>query len=303
MQLDLRLLEIFCRVYEERSFSRAGEKLWISQPTVSGHIKNLEEALEVKLFERLPREVVPTQAARIIYRHGEIILKQRQIAMQDLMAFLNRLEGSLSLAASTIPGEYLLPQVLVAFRAQFPKVDVRLTISDSKEVCDQVVKGKVELGCAGAQLDILGLKYHHFASDSLVLVVPCNSRWRAVTTISVEDLRREPFLARESGSGTRLSFEKQIGRNLDEFNVQAVLSSTNAVKEGVKAGLGVSVLSLLAVQTEMAHGVLKTVRIENCETLRRDFFAVFNKRLTLSPIAKSFLDALESQAEELGLSA
>ena len=303
MQLDLRLLEIFCRVYEERSFSRAGEKLWISQPTVSGHIKNLEEALEVKLFERLPRKVVPTQAARIIYRHGEIILKQRKIALQDLMAFLNRLEGSLSLAASTIPGEYLLPQVLVAFRAQFPKVDVRLTISDSKEVCDQVVKGKVELGCAGAQLDILGLKYHHFASDSLVLVVPRNSRWRNVTTISVEDLRREPFLARESGSGTRLSFEKQIGRNLDEFNVQAVLSSTNAVKEGVKAGLGVSVLSLLAVQTELANGVLKTVRIENCETLRRDFFAVFNKRLTLSPIAKSFLDALESQAEELGLSA
>ena len=255
------------------------------------------------LFERLPREVVPTQAGRIIYRHGEIILKQRQIAVQDLMAFLNRLEGSLSLAASTIPGEYLLPQVLVAFRAQFPKVDVRLTISDSKEVCDQVVKGKVELGCAGAQLDILGLKYHHFASDSLVLVVPQNSRWRAVTTISVEDLRREPFLARESGSGTRLSFEKQIGRNLDEFNVQAVLSSTNAVKEGVKAGLGVSVLSLLAVQTELANGVLKTVRIENCETLRRDFFAVFNKRLTLSPIAESFLEALESQAEELGLSA
>ena len=303
MQLDLRLLEIFCRVYKEKSFSRAGEKLWISQPTVSGHIKNLEEALDVKLFERLPREVAPTQAAKILYRHGEFILKQRQVAIQDLMAFMNRLEGSLSLAASTIPGEYLLPQVLVAFSAEFPKVDVKLTISDSKEVCDQVVQGKVELGCAGAQLDIVGLQYHHFASDALVLVVPQNSRWRQVSTISVEDLRREPFLARESGSGTRLSFEKQVGRSLDEFNVQAVLSSTNAVKEGVKAGLGVSVLSLLAVQTELAHGVLKTVRIENCEALRRDFFAVFNKRLTLSPIAKSFLDSLESQAEELGLSA
>jgi len=303
MQLDLRLLEIFCRVYEERSFSRAGDKLWISQPTVSGHIKNLEEALGVKLFERLPRKVAPTQAAKILYRHGEVILKQRQVAIQDLMAFMNRLEGSLSLAASTIPGEYLLPQVLVAFSAEFPKVDVKLTISDSQEVCDQVIQGKVELGCAGAQLDILGLQYHHFASDSLVLVVPRNSRWDKVSTISVEDLRREPFLARESGSGTRLSFEKQMGRSLDEFNVQAVLSSTNAVKEGVKAGLGVSVLSLLAVQTEVAHGVLKTVKIENCKALRRDFFAVFNKRLTLSPIARSFLDSLESRAEELGLSA
>ena len=157
MRLDLRLLEVFCRVYEERSFSRAAENLWISQPTVSGHIKNLEEALEVRLFERLPREVVPTQAARILYRHGEVILKQREVALQELMAYLNRLEGSLTVAASTIPGEYLLPQVLVAFNAQFPRVEVKLTISDSKEVCDQVAKGRAELGCSGAQLDRLGL--------------------------------------------------------------------------------------------------------------------------------------------------
>ena len=80
---------------------------------------------------------------------------------------------------------------------------------------------------------------------------------------------------------------------------EAVLSSTNAVKEGVKAGLGISVLSLLAVQTELANGVLKTVRIQNCQPLRRDFFAVVNKRLTLSPIAQSFLEFLHSRAEEL----
>ncbi len=303
MRLDLRLLEVFCRVYEERSFSRAAEKLWISQPTVSGHIKNLEEALEVRLFERLPREVVPTQAARILYRHGEVILKQREVALQELMAYLNRLEGSLTVAASTIPGEYLLPQVLVAFNAQFPRVEVKLTISDSKEVCDQVAKGRAEIGCSGAQLERLGLEYHHFASDKLALVVPNNSRWRKVARISMEDLRREPFLARESGSGTRISFEEQLGHSLDRFNIQAVLSSTNAVKEGVKAGLGISVLSLLAVQTELAKGVLKTVRIENCQPLRRDFFAVVNKRFTLSPIAQSFLEFLQGRAEELDLSA
>ena len=164
--------------------------------------------------------MVPTQAARIIYRHGEAILKQREVALQELMAYLNRLEGSLTVAASTIPGEYLLPQVLVAFNAQFPRVEVKLTISDSQEVCDQVAKGRAELGCSGAQLERLGLEYHHFASDKLALVVPNSSRWRKVERISMEDLRHEPFLAREAGSGTRLSFEEQLGHSLDRFNVQ-----------------------------------------------------------------------------------
>ncbi|MDA2934700.1 selenium metabolism-associated LysR family transcriptional regulator [Acidobacteria bacterium AH-259-D05] len=301
MQLDLRLLEIFCAVYRERSFSRAAEKLRISQPTISGHIKNLEETLNVNLFERLPRTITPTQAANILYRHGEIILTERQAALQELMAFLDRLEGSLTVSASTIPGEYLLPQLLVEFHVQFPRVEIELSISDSREVCHRVADGRADLGCAGAQLDMVGLEYHHFASDQLVLVVPNDRKWQKVKKISIEDLRRQPFLARESGSGTRLSFERHIGSSLDQFNVKAVLSSTNAVKEGLKAGLGVSVLSHLAVQTELASGLLKTVRIENHEPLRRDFFVVVSKRLTLSPIAEGFLDFLQSQTQKLGL--
>ena len=301
MQLDLRLLEIFCAVYEERSFSRAAEKLRISQPTISGHIKNLEEVLEVKLFERLPRSITPTQAANILYRHGEVILTERQAALQELMAFLDRLEGSLTVSASTIPGEYLLPQLLVDFHAQFPRVEVELSISDSEKVCRRVANGKADIGCSGAQLEVVGLEYHHFASDRLVLVVPNDLKWQRVKKISIEDLRREPFLAREAGSGTRLSFERQIGSSLDQFNVKAILSSTNAVKEGLKAGLGISVLSHLAVQTELDSGLLKIVPIKDHEPLRRDFFAVINKRFTLSPIAESFLDFLQCQTEKLGL--
>ena len=303
MQLDLRLLEIFCAVYEARSFSKAAEKLLISQPTVSEHIKNLEETLKVQLFDRLPRTIAPTQAARILYRHGEIILTQRQAALQELMAFLDRLEGPLKVSASTIPGEYLLPQLLVDFHSQFPRVDVDLSISDSQKVCHQVASGKADLGFVGARLDVLGVEYHPFASDQLVLVVPNDRQWQEVEQISMEDLLQEPFLARESGSGTRLSLERQLGFNLDRFNIRTILGSTNAVKEGLKAGLGVSVLSHLAVQTELAGGLLKTVRIEGSDSLRRDFFVVTHTRRTLSPIAESFLEFLNSQTEVLGVSA
>ena len=303
MQLDLRLLEIFCAVYEARSFSKAAEKLHISQPTVSEHVKNLEEILDVRLFDRLPRTIAPTQAARILYRHGEIILTQRQAALQELMAFLDRLEGSLKVSASTIPGEYLLPQLLVDFHSQFPRVDVDLSISDSLKVCHQVASGEADLGLVGARLDVLGVEYRPFASDQLVLIVPNNDQWRTIEQISMEDLLQEPFLARESGSGTRLSLERQLGLNLDRFNIRTILGSTNAIKEGLKAGLGVSVLSHLAVQTELAGGLLKTVQIEGSDSLRRDFFVVTHTRRTLSPIAESFLEFLQNQTEALGLSA
>lgn len=299
MQLDLRLLEIFCAVYEARSFSRAAEKLFISQPTVSEHIKNLEETLKVQLFDRLPRTIAPTQAARILYRHGEIILTQRQAALQEMMAFLDRLEGPLKVSASTIPGEYLLPHLLVDFHSQFPRVDVDLSISDSQKVCHQVASGEADLGFVGARLDVLGVKYHPFASDQLVLVVPNNRQWQEVQQISMEDLLQEPFLARESGSGTRLSLERQLGFKLDRFNIRTILGSTNAIKEGLKAGLGVSVLSHLAVQTELAGGLLKTVQIEGSDSLRRDFFVVTHTRRTLSPIAESFLEFLQEQTEAL----
>ena len=299
MQLDLRLLEIFCAVYEARSFSRAAEKLFISQPTVSEHIKNLEEALKVQLFDRLPRTIAPTQAARILYRHGEIILTQRQAALQEMMAFLDRLEGPLKVSASTIPGEYLLPHLLVDFHSQFPRVDVDLSISDSQKVCHQVASGEADLGFVGARLDVLGVEYHPFASDQLVLVVPNNRQWQEVQQISMEDLLQEPFLARESGSGTRLSLERQLGFKLDRFNIRTILGSTNAIKEGLKAGLGVSVLSHLAVQTELAGGLLKTVQIEGSDSLRRDFFVVTHTRRTLSPIAESFLEFLQEQTEAL----
>jgi DNA-binding transcriptional LysR family regulator len=301
MRLDLRLLEVFCSVYEHKSFGKAAETLLLSQPTISGHIKNLEEALGVQLFDRLPRRIVPTQAARILYRHGQAIVSRREIALQELKGFLNRVEGSLAISASTIPGEYLLPQLLVSFHNEYPAVEVNLKISDSERVCREVAEGLGELGFVGMKLDIFGLEFRHFASDTLVLVVPNNQDWRGVRSISVADLKEKPFLARERGSGTRLAFETQMGCSLDDFRVVATLSSTNAVKEGLKSGLGVSVLSLLAVQTETEKGLLKTVKIEGLESLRRGFFIVVNRRLTLSPIAKLFLEFVESEAKQLGL--
>jgi DNA-binding transcriptional LysR family regulator len=298
MRLELSLVEIFCCVYEEGSFSKAAQKLRLSQPTISGHIKNLEQYIGAKLFDRLPRRVLPTRAGQILYQHGRLILNEKEAAIQELKKFLNRIEGPLAISSSTIPGEYLLPQIIASFHDRFPKVKVGLEITDSEAACRAVLDGKAELGFAGAKLDACNLELQHFASDDLVLVAPNNHQWRRVKSITLDHLTTMPFLAREPGSGTRQAFEKKIGRSLDQFNLVGCFGSTGAIKQALKAGLGVAVLSLLAVRSEITSGQLKLVEIEGLDPIRRDFFVVTNRSLTPSPIADAFLAfALESLAE------
>ncbi|MEE8586613.1 MAG: LysR substrate-binding domain-containing protein, partial [Acidobacteriota bacterium] len=171
----------------------------------------------------------------------------------------------------------------------FPGARVDLRITDSAAVCSKLMDGECELGFVGARIEISGLRFHHFAYDEMALVVPNDDEWRHVESISLDDLALKPFLARERGSGTRLAFERIIGRDLKGFNLTARLGSTGAVKEALKAGLGVSVLSLEAVRMELEAGLLKTVQVGPHQTFRREFFLLTNPGLTLSPLAESFL--------------
>jgi DNA-binding transcriptional LysR family regulator len=296
MRLDLNLLEVFCSVYEEGSFSKTAQKLRLSQPTISGHIKNLEDYLGTRLFDRLPRKVAPTRAGEILYRRGRAILNEKEGAIQELKKFLNGFEGSLTISASTIPGEYLMPQVIASFLKLFPAVTIKLNISDSKAVLDDVLNGKVELGFAGAKQEAVGSDFIRFASDELVLVAPNNQEWRGVETISMDELSAMPMIFREAGSGTRSAFEKRAGRAASTFNAVGYFGSTGAIKEAIRAGLGVSVLSGLAVKSEIESGMFKAISIEGLGPLRRDFFAVLNKHLTLSPIAEEFLNFTLNQS-------
>lgn len=299
MRLELSLVEIFCCVYEEGSFSKAAQKLLCSQPTVSGHIKNLESYIGARLFDRLPRRIVPTRAGQVLYRRGRAIMNEKEAALQELKKLLNRIEGTLSICCSTIPGDYLLPHIITAFHIKVPAVRIEMRITDSKEVCNEVMAGKAELGFVGAKLDAVGLDLRRFARDELVLAVPNNKEWRTVKSITVEELASKPFLARLPGSGTRLSFEKRAGRSLDDFNIIGSFGSSGAVKEALKAGLGVSVVSRIAVQSEIAIGTIKTVDIEGVTPIPRDFYVALNHNLSLSPIAEAFLDfALENPNED-----
>jgi DNA-binding transcriptional LysR family regulator len=289
MRLDLNLLEIFCCVVEEGGFSKAAEKLRRSQPTISGHIRNLESFVGAKLLDRFPRHIALTHAGKLLYRYGQTILREKESAERELKQLLNREAGEITLCGSTIPAEYLLPPIVASFHKKFPHIKVEIRISDSKDACADVSQNRAELGFVGAIFEEESIEFRLFGSDELALVVPNTAEWSCVMSISLDALAAKPFLAREAGSGTRKALEKMLGYSLERFNIVGCFGSTGAIKEAVKADIGVSVLSVLAVATEVASGLLKIVKIEDMESMKRDFYVVSNKKMTLSPGAEAFL--------------
>lgn len=283
--MDIKQLEAFVSVVEERSFSRAADRLFLSQPTVSVHVRALEEDIGTRLLDRLGSEVVPTPAGKKLYRYARKILVLKDQALQDIQHFLGELSGSFELAASTIPGEYLLPPVLADFQHRYPNVKVVLHILDSERTIHKVREGEYFLGVVGSKGDERGLTYISFGEEELVVVFPAQHPLAQKEKVTLKDLQEIPLILREEGSGTRKAFEeglKRRGMHLSQFKVVAELGSTTALKEGVKAGIGAAVISPQAVKDECHWGVMKAFRIEELG-LERCFYLVKRSRRTLPP--------------------
>jgi len=296
--MDLKQLNVFRCVYEERSFSKAAERLGLSQPTVSGHIKALELSFGVPLLDRLGRKTLPTRAGEFLYRHSRPMLDMRRVVVESMGRFLDRLEGELQIAASTIPGEYILPRFLGEFHQSYPGIRIRLEISDSRAVLREVRAGHVELGVAGARVTDRDLEFQTITSDRLVLAASTSVSWANAAAVSLVDLLKEPLVIREPGSGTRMVMERklaEIGHRVDEFNVVAELGSTTAIKEAIKAGVGWSIVSALALESEAARGTIAEIPIRELEHLERSFYTVVNTRRSRSPICETFLEMLTAE--------
>jgi DNA-binding transcriptional LysR family regulator len=297
--MDLRLLEIFCRVFKERSFSRAAVELGLTQPTVSVHIKDLEESLGTPLFNRLGREIEPTEAGKFLYEQARPLFALKRNLTEKLTSFLDRVEGLLVVGASSVPGEYLLPRIVTGFHALHPRVRVRLRISDSTKTTEDLRQGDIELGVVGAQVQYDDVAAELFAKDELVLVTPATAAWQKRSEISLRELQELPLVIREAGSGTRVSLERALAARkikLSDLNVVAELGRTGAIKEAVKQGCGVSFVSRLALTSEIQDGTLRIARVPEFGILARTYDIVLSRRRVLSPVARAFLEYLRSSA-------
>lgn len=292
--MEIRKLDAFCKVVELKSFTRAAEAMLLSQPTISEHIRSLEEELGQKLVDRLGRDIGVSPAGSILYGYARKILETRREAVQAIEQYSGKLVGRILLGCGTIPGTYILPRLIGDFCNQNPFIKATLTISSSRIVSDKVMAGDIELGVVGAQWNENGLNWTEIFSDELTLVVHPLHPWALKKKVSIEEVLEEPFILREPESGTRKVFSGILKENdLAESSLKEVaeIGSTAAIKEAVKAGMGVSILSRLAVKDEVDCGRLVTVTLSG-KSLYRPFYLIQRKNRALSPVASVFLEYL-----------
>ena len=291
-ELDLHKLEVLYWVAELKSFSLAAEHLSLRQPTVSAHIRALEETLGSKVIDRVGGEATPTALGRMLLERAKSLLALKKEMLVALDQFHGKVRGELLVGGSNIPGEYILPPKLGSFVQQYPEVKPVLRIGDSEGIVQAVLDGAVEIGFVGFKGEDRRLAFHKLWKDAMVLAVPNNHPWGRLKAIDLRELRNEGFISREGGSGTLRSFRKLLagkGRKPEQLlRVVMELGSTEAIKEALIAGFGISILSRTSIQREIRDGFLKEVPIRGLR-LERDFYQVTHRQRALSPVSQAFV--------------
>jgi DNA-binding transcriptional LysR family regulator len=296
--IDFRHLETFCRVAALRSFSRAADDLFITQPTVSGHILSLERSLSLRLFDRTGREIGLTKAGELFLQYASKILTVRKDLLNALSEFSQGIRGELSLGASTIPGEYLLPRLMSDFKRAHPRFTLSLKISDTKDIVQELLQGHIDFGLIGAKVDHPSLHYEKFEEDEIIVIAPSDHPLTRKKSVVFEDLLKEPWIIREEGSGTQMTVEKVLrrkGKSLKDFNVAIEMGSTSSVKEGVKAKLGLAFISRRAVEEELNRHLFTSITLEGMESISRQIYIVSQPGKTVSPAGTEFLRFLKKK--------
>lgn len=301
--MQLSHLRTFVAIIEQRGFSAAARELGISQPAVSQQVKQMEKELDVALLQRGRREsieVTPCGEAFLDFAHTTLA------AYDKLLVELDRrrdvVAGELKLAASTTPGEYLVPQLLSHFLAQYPEVEAQVTVSDTTDVVRRVLANECHLGFIGAPVEPSGLTLEHMAADQVVLAVYPEHPFAGRELVTWEEVLTQPLIIREEGSGTRQTVEGGLatqGKILPPESVALTLGSTQAVVQAVRDRLGIGFVSQRAIARVPPAERLPTVDIEGL-TFARDLFIAYKAERATAPLPRAFLALARAQSAPLG---
>lgn len=292
--MNLKQLEAFVQVAEGGSFSKAAKELYLTQPTISAHIAVLEKELNARLFIRNTKEVSLSDDGKELYKYAKQIVDIEKKIEERFCIREEEGKQCITIAASTIPAQYLIPQVLLKFSEHYPKEQIKIIEMDSSEVVTQVVDHMVDVGFTGTVLEKKHCKYIPFYKDELAVITPNTEKYRELQQSqrdNIEWIKREHLILREEGSGTRKEAEKQLknaGIEMSELNVIASIGNQEAIKKAVKQGMGITILSKLAAEEEAAEGRVLTFPIPQADK-GRDINLVYNKNYQLSRSAERFI--------------
>jgi DNA-binding transcriptional LysR family regulator len=287
--MDVRDLQIFLSVSKHLNYTRAGEEINLSQPSVSVRIHQLESELRVKLFEQLGKKVVLTDAGQLLVPYANRVIAAVDDAHHAVDELQGLERGSLRIGASTTPGMYLVPQVVARFKRSHPKIDIHLRIKDTREVEDGVLNNEFDFGFVGGHLAAAEVSAHAWLTDELLLVVSPDHRLRNKKTVRKQDLEGESFIVRESGSATRATIVTQLQQANFELETVIEMENPESIKKAVQSGLGIAFISKFAIATELKAKTLTAIRVRNL-TINRELKIVHRKDKHLSRAAVAFIE-------------
>ncbi len=292
--MDDHKLKVFCTVAETRSFSKASEIIHLTQPAVSLQIQALEERYEVKLFDRSSATVTLTPAGEILYKYAKEILSLYANAESEIAAMTGLFKGSVRVGASTTIANYILSSVITEFKKINKKVQFYLIIGNTKRIVELLNNGSISYGLVEGDVSRYRLKSERFLEDELVVITSPDHPFANKKQVSVKELINEPFILREEGSGTRQVIETYLlkhGITFNDMNLTLILGGTEAIKDAVQNGAGISIVSKWAVRKEIARKTLRMLSIKE-ERFTRDF-SLINRNTVLRAAEKEFLEYLK----------
>lgn len=300
-EFSLKQVEVFVAVAELSSFTQAGERLYLTQSTVSAHVSALERTLETRLFMRKARsQIHMTAEGQRIYPAMKRILSD----CQEIEKILQDDEKGtpLMLGASTVPAQYLLPELLAGYLKKNPESQFQIRRGDSVEVHELLESGKIRIGFVGTMLEPRNLLYYPLAEDKLVLVTENSERFRRLQQEGKlgRDLLSEPFIAREEGSGTErsvLEYLHRVGLPADTLHIAARMDDPESIKAMVTQGAGVSILSALAVRKEIEDGRLLSFEMDR-ESLRRSIYMACRRNVRYTGAERQFLEFIKRMGKK-----
>ena len=297
--MEFKQLESFAAVVKCNSFTKAAEKLYISQPTISTHIRALEEELNTRLILRTTKSIEVTPEGRKLYDYAENILQLRNRMLEECTGGVKKI---LHLAASTIPSAYILPEVLPAYGATRPDHYFVIHQSDSKSVIDGILDGLYDVGLVGMEAQRENLTYIDFCQDEMVLITPVNEHFLELKdrkVSSVEILRQELVVLREKGSGSRKSvdrFMEERGITEEQLNITARINDPEAIKNLVAGGFGVSIVSKRAARNFLREKRLLDFELPGNAGVRK-LYAVYRNDRAEDNRVKEFVNFLLQRYE------
>ena len=297
MHFTFQQLKLFESVYRNNSYTRASEELFLTQPAISIQLKRLEEQIGLPLFEQVGKKIFPTLAGEAVYEASIDILNRVSNLKGSIESLQGVVKGPMKISVVTT-AKYFMPHLLGAFLKDYPDVEPKLKFTNRANVVDRLLQNKDDFVVMGQIPDDDKFQAYPFLENILVPVAPFGHPLTKKKNISLKQLTKERILGREIGSGTRLVFNRLLEQQGLQIEPYMELSSSEAIKQGVMAGLGLAVLSLHSIRLEQNTGKLIVLDVEGFPIKRR-WFVVHLKNKQLSLTAKTFFEYILNNSHQV----